>query len=64
MKKTTVVFILWIFFVASTVFEIMIFPRWFLISMFAFWVFTFYLTVHYENKIRNTPMPVYLANPQ
>ena len=64
MKKATLIFILWAFFVFITVFKLYIFPRWFLILMFLFWIFVYYLGIHYENKRARVPKPVYLADPE
>lgn len=64
MKKTTLVFFLWIFFMALTIMKIIVFSRWFLILMFIFCVITYYIMVHNDNRIRNIPKPVYLADPE
>ncbi len=61
MKGTTLIFFLWAFFVTLTIFQIYIFPRWFLVLMFFFWTFTYYMGIHSENKKARTPKPVYLA---
>ncbi len=64
MKKARLVFILWIFFVVLTISELYIFPTWFLVLMFFFWIFVVYYKIHSENKKRRVPKPVYLTNPE
>ena len=64
MKKTTLLLFLWVFFMFTTISKIYIFPTWFLFLMFAFWVFSYYLRIHDENKKAKTPKPVYLAEPE
>ena len=64
MKKTTLFFLLWAFFVFVTISKLYVFPRWFLFLMFLFWIFIYYWGVHSDNKKARTPKPVYLANPE
>ena len=64
MKKTTLIFILWIFFVVVTIFKVYIFPTWFLVVMFLFWILVSYRVIHNENKKARTPKPVYLVGPE
>ncbi len=63
MKKTTLLFLVWVFFLALTIFKVYPFPKWFLVTMFLFWIFVSYWKVHTANKISRIPKPVYLASP-
>ncbi len=64
MKKTTLIFVIWVFLLGLTLLKIYPFPKWFLFSMFLFCCLAYYVRIHSENKTRNIPMPVYLTNPQ
>ncbi len=64
MKKTMLIFLLWIFFVVLTILKIYVFRKLTLFLMFVFWVFISYREIHIENKKARTPRPVYLANPE
>lgn len=64
MKKETLIFFLWIFFLALTIFKVYLLPKWFLVLMFLFWIFIAYWRIHTENKKARIPKPVYLANPE
>ena len=61
MKKTTLVFLMWVFFLVLTIFKVYPFPKWFLFAVFFFWIFISYWVVHQENKRSRIPRPVYLA---
>lgn len=64
MRKSTLIFLLWVFFLALKLFEVFVIEKIFLILTFLVCILVFYFEVHYDNKRRNTPMPVYIANPQ
>ncbi len=64
MKGTTILFLLWVFFVVLTIFRVYVFPTWFLILMFFFWIFAYYMRIHNENKREKIPKPVYLSLPE
>ncbi len=64
MRKSTLIFLLFVFFLALKLFKVFLISDGFLILIFVSWILVFYFEVHYDNKKRNTPMPVYLTNPQ
>ncbi len=64
MKKATLIFFLWIFFIVLTISQVYIFPTWFLVLMFFFWIFIYYWGVRSDNKKARIPKPVYLATPE
>lgn len=64
MKKTTLIFLIWVFFLVLTIFKVYPFPTWFLVAVFLFWIFISYWAVHKENKMAKIPKPVYLADPE
>ncbi len=64
MKKSTLIFLLFVFFLALKLFKVFLISEGFLILMFVFWALVFYFEARSDNKRRNTPMPVYIASPQ
>jgi len=43
--------------------EFILTPYWIIALLFLLWFVLTYISIHNKNKERNTPKPVYMANP-